>query len=94
MEKHCFGNIRQRCGYIALSMSQRDNSCFAQEFAQGAQGEQTQSPAPTASSGKKEYAAQTTYDTSNAGIIWNYFVEQFDNTSVIDAAGIPAPIAP
>ena len=41
--------------------------------------EQTQSPAPTASSGKKEYAAQTTYDTSNAGIIWNYFVEQFDN---------------
>ena len=41
--------------------------------------EQTQSPAPTASSGKKEHAAQTTYDTSNAGIIWNYFVEQFDN---------------
>lgn len=41
--------------------------------------EQTQSPAPTASNGKKEYAAQTTYDTSNAGIIWNYFVEQFDN---------------
>ena len=41
--------------------------------------EQTQSPAPTASSGIKEHAAQTTYDTSNAGIIWNYFVEQFDN---------------
>ena len=38
-----------------------------------------QSAAPAASSGKKEYAAQTTYDTSNAGIIWNYFVEQFDN---------------
>ena len=41
--------------------------------------EQTQSPAATVSTGKKEYAAQTTYDTSNAGIIWNYFVEQFDN---------------
>lgn len=40
---------------------------------------QTEAAAPTASSGKKEYAAQTTYDTSNAGIIWNYFVEQFDN---------------
>lgn len=38
-----------------------------------------QSAAPAASNGKKEYAAQTTYDTSNAGIIWNYFVEQFDN---------------
>lgn len=38
-----------------------------------------QSAAPAASTGKKEYAAQTTYDTSNAGIIWNYFVEQFDN---------------
>lgn len=35
--------------------------------------------APVASGGKKEYAAQTTYDTSNAGIIWNYFVEQLDN---------------
>ena len=41
--------------------------------------EQTQSPAATVSTGKKEYAAQTTYDTSNAGIIWNYFVEQLDN---------------
>ena len=39
----------------------------------------TQSPAPAEPSGKKEYAAQTTYDTSNAGIIWNYFVEQLDN---------------
>ena len=38
-----------------------------------------QSAAPAASNGKKEYAAQTTYDTSNAAIIWNYFVEQFDN---------------
>lgn len=38
-----------------------------------------QSAAQAASNGKKEYAAQTTYDTSNAGIIWNYFVEQFDN---------------
>ena len=38
-----------------------------------------QSAAPAASNGKKEYAAQTTYDTSNAGIIWNYFVEQFDS---------------
>ena len=41
--------------------------------------EQTQSPAATVSTGNKEYAAQTTYDTSNAGIIWNYFVEQLDN---------------
>ena len=41
--------------------------------------QQTQSPAPAASSVKKEYAAQTTYDTSNAGIIWNYFIEQLDN---------------
>lgn len=41
--------------------------------------QQTEAAAPAASSGKKEYAAQTTYDTSNAGIIWNYFVEQFDN---------------
>ena len=45
--------------------------------------EQTQSPAPTASNGKKEYAAQTTYDTSNAGIIWNYFVEQFDAAAIL-----------
>ena len=43
------------------------------------QTQQTEAAAPTASSGKKEYAAQTTYDTSNAGIIWNYFVEQLDN---------------
>lgn len=43
------------------------------------QTQQTEAAAPAASSGKKEYAAQTTYDTSNAGIIWNYFVEQFDN---------------
>ena len=43
------------------------------------QKQQTEAAAPAASSGKKEYAAQTTYDTSNAGIIWNYFVEQFDN---------------
>ena len=43
------------------------------------QAQQTEAAAPAASSGKKEYAAQTTYDTSNAGIIWNYFVEQFDN---------------
>ncbi len=43
------------------------------------QTQQTEATAPAASSGKKEYAAQTTYDTSNAGIIWNYFVEQFDN---------------
>ncbi len=43
--------------------------------------EQTQQTeaAPAASAVKKEYAAQTTYDTSNAGIIWNYFVEQLDN---------------
>ena len=41
--------------------------------------QQTEAAAPAVSSGKKEYAAQTTYDTSNAGIIWNYFVEQFDN---------------
>ena len=41
--------------------------------------QQTEAAAPAASSGKNEYAAQTTYDTSNAGIIWNYFVEQFDN---------------
>ncbi len=39
----------------------------------------TQSPSPAVSGGEKEYAAQTTYDTSNAGIIWNYFVEQLDN---------------
>lgn len=43
------------------------------------QTQQTEAAAPTAPSGKKEYAAQTTYDTSNAGIIWNYFVEQLDN---------------
>ena len=43
------------------------------------QTQQTEAAAPAASSGKKEYAVQTTYDTSNAGIIWNYFVEQFDN---------------
>ena len=43
------------------------------------QTQQTEAAAPAASSGKKEYAAQTTYDTSNAGVIWNYFVEQFDN---------------
>ncbi len=43
------------------------------------QPKQTEAAAPTASTGKKEYAAQTTYDTSNAGIIWNYFVEQLDN---------------
>ena len=43
------------------------------------QTQQTEAAAPAASSGKKEYAAQTTYVTSNAGIIWNYFVEQFDN---------------
>lgn len=43
------------------------------------QTQQTEAAAPAASSGKKEYAAQPTYDTSNAGIIWNYFVEQFDN---------------
>ena len=43
------------------------------------QTQQTEAAAPAASSGKKEYAAQTTSDTSNAGILWNYFVEQFDN---------------
>ena len=56
-----------------------------QTQAETPQTETAAAPAPSqkaeaaAPAGKKEYAAQTTYDTSNAGIIWNYFVEQFDN---------------
>ena len=64
---------------LYLESAQKSTQTQTAQPETAAAPEQTQSPAPTASSGKKEYAAQTTYDTSNAGIIWNYFVEQFDN---------------
>lgn len=64
---------------LYLECAQKSTQTQTAQSETAAAPEQTQSPAPTASSGKKEYAAQTTYDTSNAGIIWNYFVEQFDN---------------
>lgn len=64
---------------LYLESAQKSTQTQTAQSETAAAPEQTQSPAPTASSGKKEHAAQTTYDTSNAGIIWNYFVEQFDN---------------
>lgn len=64
---------------LYLESAQKSTQTQTAQSDTAAAPEQTQSPAPTASSGKKEHAAQTTYDTSNAGIIWNYFVEQFDN---------------
>lgn len=64
---------------LYLESAQKSTQTQTAQPETAAAPEQTQSPAPTSSSGKKEYAAQTTYDTSNAGIIWNYFVEQFDN---------------
>ncbi len=64
---------------LYLESAQKSTQTQTAQPETAAAPEQTQSPAPTASSGKNEYAAQTTYDTSNAGIIWNYFVEQFDN---------------
>lgn len=64
---------------LYLESAQKSTQTQTAQPETAAAPEQTQSPAPTASNGKKEYAAQTTYDTSNAGIIWNYFVEQFDN---------------
>ena len=64
---------------LYLESAQKSTQTQTAQSETAAAPEQTQSPAPAASSGKKEYAAQTTYDTSNAGIIWNYFVEQFDN---------------
>ena len=64
---------------IYVESAQKSTQTQTAQSETAAAPEQTQSPAPAASSGKKEYAAQTTYDTSNAGIIWNYFVEQFDN---------------
>ena len=64
---------------LYLESAQKSTQTQTAQSETAAAPEQTQSPAPTASSGKKEHAAQTTYDTSNAGITWNYFVEQFDN---------------
>ena len=64
---------------IYVESAQKSTQTQTAQSETAAAPEQTQSPAPAASSGKKEYAAQTTYDTSNAGIIWHYFVEQFDN---------------
>ena len=64
---------------LYLESAQKSTQTQTAQSETAAAPEQTQSPAPTASSGKKEHAAQTTYDTSNAGIICNYFVEQFDN---------------
>ena len=64
---------------LYLESAQKSTQTQTAQSETAAAPERTQSPAPTASSGKKEHAAQTTYDTSNAGIIWNYFVEQFDN---------------
>lgn len=64
---------------LYLESAQKSTQTQTAQPETAAAPEQTQSPAPAASNGKKEYAAQTTYDTSNAGIIWNYFVEQFDN---------------